>query len=488
MDNVDKDRPNDASGQPPSAESSADDPRTRTDQEADAHAQARSEQQSVSADQEASTGGSPQPSAGSGPEGESTQSAEAAQPGAEWPPEEIRQTEESGEGDIAIGRDDEQVPHSGAQAEPGAEGEGQAEDTSSPGTEAGESKGGADEPPSQAGGEAVVAQLEQQRNCVVKELFAEERPRQAKAEEVMQAYAAAVSKAAEAEALESSEAAKLAACVSDVHDSAVNSEQADLDAAVAEGERHIETYDTLFRELKVLVGETAEELARLDQEHEDFQSAPEDLQSTLLNFKKGIEIIHRMFDRTQWRKKDLSGELSRALPGQWQPDVPSVEPEDMGEFVMQLSQAFHQARDANYHASQNAKKSAEKCRKTAANTVSGLLSAIDGIDAGLQNEPELRAGLSRFEEGEQNYSALIESWLQAYHRLAACVDRFFRNTGIEAHTVEPGTPFDPETMEPQGTVANPEMNDEDVAAVMRRGFSLKGETIRPILVDVVKNT
>lgn len=486
MDNVDKDRSNDASGQPPSAESSAEEPRTRTDQEADA--QAQSEQQPVSADQEASTEGSPQPSAGSGPQGESTESGEAAQPDAEWPPEEIRQTEESGEGGIAISRDDEQMPHSRTQAAPDAEGEGQAKDTSSPGTEAGESKGGADEPPSQAGREAAAAELEQQRNCVVKELFGEERPRQAKAEEVMQAYAAAVSKAVAAEALESSESAKLAASVSDVHDSAVNAEQADVDGAVAEAERHIEAYDTLFRELKVLVEETTEELARLDQENEEFQSAPEELQSTLLNFKKGIEIIHRMFDRTQARKKDLSGELSRALPGEWQPDVPSVEPEDMGEFVMQLSQAFHQMRDANYHANQNAKKSAEKCRKTAANTVSGLLSAIDGIDAGLQNEPELRAGLSRFEEGEQNYSALIESWLQAYHRIAACVDRFFGKTGIEAHTVEPGTPFDPETMEPQGTVANPEMNDEDVAAVMRRGFSLKGETIRPILVDVVKNT
>jgi molecular chaperone GrpE (heat shock protein) len=223
-------------------------------------------------------------------------------------------------------------------------------------------------------------------------------------------------------------------------------------------------------------------------EDEKFQNAPEELKTTLINFRKGIEIIGRMFSRARDRKKSLAEETPQPLRDGLETEHLSTIDKSIGDFVKQLVESFHSLRDNNYHANQDAKSFSEKSKKAAANAAIGLLSAIDGIDAGLQNDSESRAGLTSFEEGEGNYSELIDSWFHAYLKLNTFAEQFFRETGIEGHTVEPGTPFDPETMEPLGTISNPELNDEDVAAVMRRGFSLNGESIRPILVEVVKNS
>ncbi|MDA7928933.1 nucleotide exchange factor GrpE, partial [Mariniblastus sp.] len=208
----------------------------------------------------------------------------------------------------------------------------------------------------------------------------------------------------------------------------------------------------------------------------------------LINFRKGVEIIRRMFGRTMERKKAFSPEMSEPLGDDWDSEHPPANTKSIGEFVGQLSQSFHTLRDSNYHANQDAKSFSEKCNKAIVNAAIGLLSAIDGIDAGLQNESEIRSRLAPFEEGEDNCSDLITSWFQAYHHLNNFSERFFNKTGIEGHSVDPGTPFDPETMEPQGIISNPELNDDDVAAVMRRGFSLNGKSIRPILVEVVRNS
>jgi molecular chaperone GrpE (heat shock protein) len=224
----------------------------------------------------------------------------------------------------------------------------------------------------------------------------------------------------------------------------------------------------------------------MDEEQDAFQQAPEGLRSTLANYKKGIEIVHRMISRAKDRKKELSAEM----PVSVEQEIEHVDaPEDAERFaasVLALSEAFHKLRDANYHATQDARRAADACLEATLVALKQILSAIDGIDSGLASEPQVRARVAQFEEQESCH-ALAESWFGAYSRLNDCVDAFFSKTGIEAHSVEPGTPFDPNTMEPQGTVENPDMNNEDVATVLRRGFSLHGQPVRPILVDVVRN-
>ena len=344
-----------------------------------------------------------------------------------------------------------------------------------------------EEQPADVDPKAALAALEAQRDRLIAELFDKERPRQALAEKVIQAYVAALDHAEAGGVADPDEHARLVALVGERQGSAFAAEQAVFDEARKEAERHIAVYDKLFVELKTLVEDAASELAGLDEDDERFKQSRAELQDTLLNFKKGVAIIHRIFDRSMARKKELQAELPTSLADEWNPES-RLGAKGTADFVTGLHQDFHKLRDASYHANQNARRFADGCEKTVMSTVSGLLSAVDGIDAGLQNEPETRSGWASAVDKQDDCSKMLESWLQAYRHLDAAVNRFFDATGIAAHTVDRGTPFDPETMEPQGTVADPNLTDEDVAAVMRRGFSLNGALIRPILVDVVRNS
>ncbi len=478
MDNVDKDRPADANEQTPPADAPLDEVKPLPEQAVDAVLGSETESQSGPVGGEAPT----EPA--SEPVDASPQNVGTDKPPS-WPPEEIAEEVDPRQSDILIDQGDEPLQGSVAGAEPSTEASGESKPTEESSSEAAETEE-TTEPAAEVDLKALTAALQQQRERLLTDLLGEERPRKAVAEPAIQAYVAAVKDAAASEIPDSDEQVKLVELARERHASALAGEQTDLEAARGAAQRNIEIYDNLFAELDALVEEAAGELARLDEEDERFKQAPEELQTTLLNFKKGVEIIHRMFDRSRARKKDLSEGLPAPLADAW-PESQSAPSEDIGELVNELVQSFHKLRDESYHASQDAKKYAEKCKKAATSAITGLLSAIDGIDAGLQNEPETKAALTSFIEAEDGGSQMLAEWLQAYHRLDAAAGRFFSKTGIEAHTVEPGTPFDPETMEPQGTVANPELKDEDVAAVMRRGFSLNGEPIRPILVDVVRN-
>ena len=85
------------------------------------------------------------------------------------------------------------------------------------------------------------------------------------------------------------------------------------------------------------------------------------------------------------------------------------------------------------------------------------------------------------------HGALIDSWFGTYNRVEEALKPFFAATGLEPMDVKPGTLFAPDTMEPGGTVADPNRKNEEVATMLRRGFCYGGENIRPALVEVVVN-
>jgi molecular chaperone GrpE (heat shock protein) len=340
--------------------------------------------------------------------------------------------------------------------------------------------------------QAVLAALEEQRSLVVKALFADERPAPSKATQVVNAYAEALNAAANADVLEDNAQAQLVAKVSERHATALAAEKTASEEGVATTESEIEFYEALFSELDQLVNVAAQEMESRQDDGEPYQSAPEGLQSRLSNYKKGIEIIHRMFNKVKDRKKDLSKETPESLKVEFEPAKAPDELEGAQMWLGELLNEFHSIRDVNYHAVQDAKKLSDKCRSASRNAVKSMLSAIDGIDSGLQNEPTTLEALAEFQEEHQ---ALIDDWFGAYDRLSKSVEQFLDKTGVEARTVERGIPFDPETMEPLGMVEvdlendpdfNPKMEGEFVVSVLRRGFSLDGELIRPVQVDVVK--
>jgi len=336
--------------------------------------------------------------------------------------------------------------------------------------------------------QAILAALKEQQTHVIETLFGDERPMQTHATQAVATYCKALSAAVKTELFEENSLGLIAAQVKERNATALASEKLASEEDATSTEHEIEKYEVLFSELNQLVNIAQEELESRKNDEETFQNAPEELQSKLLNYRKGIEIIHRMFNKVKDRKKDLAGKTSETLTETFKPTAPPEEWDGVAMWLGQLLSEFHGMRDANYHIVQDAKKRVEKCRDTSRNVIKSLLSAIDGIDSGLQNEPHTIETLAPF---QQEYQAVIDTWFGAYDRLSKSIEQFFEKTGVEAHSAEHGTPFDPETMEALGIVDMepdfaPDEKGEYVASVLRRGFSLDGVIIRPVQVDVIK--
>jgi molecular chaperone GrpE (heat shock protein) len=332
--------------------------------------------------------------------------------------------------------------------------------------------------------EAAVARLAEARAALAARLFGHERPPRSGLQASVDAYARCVEAASQALS-PADEAAALTELAARSHQRAVESERAEIAVSVEKAQAELRKFNHLFAELERLIEQAAEELKRLDENDARFQAAPEALRAKLVNHKQGVEIIHRMFTRV--RKKEPAGQTPTLGETLESPSRPA-DLGGLGEFAARLSDAYHGLRDANYHACQDAAKYVKSCEEACVRTVKELLKGIDGIDGGLQNDSAERAAIPSDQSLDGDSSALIDSWFSAYPRLRDRVNQFCETTGIAAQTVDAGVRFDPDTMEPVGTEPHPDLRDEDVAAVVRRGFSLHGKQIRPIHVIVVRNS
>jgi molecular chaperone GrpE (heat shock protein)/exonuclease VII small subunit len=260
-------------------------------------------------------------------------------------------------------------------------------------------------------------------------------------------------------------------------------EQPSLVGADAERQRQATAYRAFFDGLVPLEQSLTGEVERL-QETDAFQQAPQPLKDALLNYKKGIEIIHRMVKRLQDRKKPMDT-AAASVPDA--PALPEAAP-DLEQWPAVLTAhctAVHDWRTARSDAARNAQKAADAAKRETLAAVKNLLGALDGIESGQRSEPEL---LSRLSDHHADHGALIDAWFGTYDRIEELLKPFFAATGLEPMVIEPGTIFAPDTMEPGGTVADPSRKNEEVATMLRRGFKFAGENIRPALVEVVVNT
>ncbi len=335
--------------------------------------------------------------------------------------------------------------------------------------------------------EAKLAR-DRQRGELVDFLFGANRPRPAAAQQRLAVYFEAVREVSEADvAVGGDEAARLLDEARVRHRGAIQSEREGFVQATARIREAVEEHDAFLSRMSTLVADLDEELTRLDVDDPRLETASDELRARLTNYRKGLEIIQRMVARIVERRKPLSPAPPAPLTETLDPGGLPAEPELLAAFAESLCRHYHDVRDANYHAVADAHKHADACRQAMFAAARQLLSAVDGIDSGLANQPELRASLLALLDDESTVATLLDEWLAAYQGFDGHLAHFFEDVGIVAHTVQPGTRFDPERMEPQAAVAHPELQDEDVAAMVRRGFSVGDEPIRPIIVDVVRN-
>lgn len=250
-------------------------------------------------------------------------------------------------------------------------------------------------------------------------------------------------------------------------------------------QRYVVAVDQLFESLPALNQKLQDAIdARSD---DKLQSVAEPLRETLATYRQGLEIIQRMFARSIDRKPSLVP-MDVNLGSVDLKFAEVVDETVFADAIGKLANTFHDVRDQNYHLLRDTKTDCEKQIQKAKLGLKGILSAIDGIDGGLQNERETRASANDVSQSETPVNEVVASWYGAYDGLSSALQELLERTQLSSITVEIGTPFDPETQEPQGVVRNSELNDDDVAVVLRQGFSFCGEMIRPAIVEVVKNS
>ena len=267
----------------------------------------------------------------------------------------------------------------------------------------------------------------------------------------------------------------------------IEHDQVELQAAVVEAERYLSAQQKLTSSLNVLVQHVTTLVQELTAREAGLPPPENPLHPALLNHKKGLEIIQRMIGRASDRRKDLSSERPA---GDFEPDQPVIVPPDpaqLEEFVNQFTKSLKAERQSRDRVIVTQRDFAENCRKGLVAQAKSLLPAVDGIDSGLANEPAARELWLAGSDLHADLRSLLEIWFSSYARLRGRLDEFLLESGLEAQSVQPGVPFDPETMEPIGTVGHPDFPEDSVAAVVRRGFVLAGENLRPVAVEVVRN-
>ncbi len=332
--------------------------------------------------------------------------------------------------------------------------------------------------------ETVLAELNQCRRRLVDGLFS---AREAAVEVVAQAYAALWQQSLAAGLPSTDDGEKLLAAVLERHQRVVDEDRAEMERTTRLAEGQIEVNARLCSALDTLVGDLAALVQGLDDNSAEFTPDEESLQVAIANHRKGLEIIQRMFGRARDRRKDLSsGRPSATIESFGEATAPG-DAGQLSDFVKAIWDRLQVSRESRDQAILAWRDFSETCRKGVGALAKALLPAIDGVDSGLAGEATARTQWLTVEGQSADRLSLVERCFSSYARLNERVDRFLDEAGLEARTVVPGVSFDPETMEPVGTVERPDLPNDAVASVARRGFALAGETLRPVAVEVVRN-
>ncbi|MCI2254785.1 nucleotide exchange factor GrpE [Domibacillus sp. PGB-M46] len=119
-----------------------------------------------------------------------------------------------------------------------------------------------------------------------------------------------------------------------------------------------------------------------------------------------------------------------------------------------------------------------------------VVPVIDGLYSGKKFSAEW---ISQLQEQNNEENERVIEWLDVYDRFIQEMTEFLETFNFHLYEPEEGALFDEETMEPIGVVENHEMEDEQVAEIVRFGLLSKQRDkeepllIRPAQVIVVKN-
>lgn len=264
-----------------------------------------------------------------------------------------------------------------------------------------------------------------------------------------------------------------------------------------EHKRWMKTSRVMSEELPNLLCEVKAVVSSL---HEDgpFELAPAEVQERLRNRKEGLEIICRMVERLPQRQAQLEGnplDSRRSLRTLKLPVQSSNAQLDgvadstetaaaVQEILEDLQREEEQVRDENYEFTREVRLESERLKRAISGFLKDhLLPVFDGVERGIWDEEVLKEPLNQYEESQK----VIAQWFEAYHDCSRLLNGFAKRIRLVRLKAKRGMEFHPEWHMALGTDSSPDLQDDQVLEVLRSGWQLHGNPIRPAEVLVVKN-
>ncbi len=249
----------------------------------------------------------------------------------------------------------------------------------------------------------------------------------------------------------------------------------------------------LFDRLRELADKISQNLGLLKKDDE-FSKAPVPVQERLKNRKESLIIISNMFRRLLDREMAFQQteqehqnkkKNPRFLKGKCKESVALEDAVSFAEKeVEKFKQKYEEKRNINYLAIRNRRLAAEKLERDTQEFIKNyLLSAIDGIERGINDENELMAPLTEYQE----FKGLIECWFKVHHLCMENVENFLPTIKVEKIGVKVGDEFNPAIHMPLMTQSSDVFHNNQVLGVIRSGYLLFGRVLRPAEVVVVRN-
>ncbi len=236
----------------------------------------------------------------------------------------------------------------------------------------------------------------------------------------------------------------------------------------------------------------------LDNSKKLLETLPDELKDEIINNQEGLNIIGRMLnrlvdpgDRLNELAKDVTftEELKELSRDEWKN---AFEDETTEELVLKkIKKKLNAVGMENYRNVSKVNDTAENQKKAFTDFIGRqVLPILDGINDG---KAHLNDRINVLSEKFPEKKFELDKWFQTYTDLGNKLESSIEKVGVYGMIIEPGMKIDFERHEPFGVESDPEMDNEQIKEITRKGYEyaiLNGnrQILRPAQVIVVKNT
>ena len=270
----------------------------------------------------------------------------------------------------------------------------------------------------------------------------------------------------------------------------LKADQQELDAALAALQRHQEQGSVLRGCLDAAAEPCDTALAKCRAQAQE--RLPAELRGRFEGLQKGMDLVGKMFSRLLERAPDtdVPEELSLPQVGREGWDRLLADHTDHSAALKEVRAKLRQIGQDRYRVVTQARQTAESARKGIRSFLGKqLLLVLDGVDGGEGHAHSLAEEVRADAPAAADW---LTAWASAYGELRQELLKVLDSMGVQPMRVQPRDVFDPMRHEPSSVESDPEMDNETIKEVTRKGYEYVGgedeeaSVLRSAQVVVVK--